>query len=72
MKKPHEPVDADPVVAVPRAAPALWIVVRENGEHYLLEKLPLEGLETWAAGQNVTIYEYRFVRVAYSKEKRPK
>jgi hypothetical protein len=66
----HEPIDADPIVAVPRAAPSHWIVVRENGEHYHLEKPPLEGFEVWAAGQDVTVYEYAFVRVAYAKGKK--
>lgn len=46
------------------SAPAkLWIVVRSNGEHYLLEKEPLEGLAAWAVGQDVIIREYVFLRL---------
>lgn len=48
----------------------LWIVVRENGEHYLLEREPLEGVARWAKGQNVTVLEYSFAKVVYPEEPR--
>jgi hypothetical protein len=44
------------------------MVVRPNGEHYFIEKEPLEGLLGWAAGQEVTVLEYTFTRVVYPKE----
>lgn len=50
-----------------RVHPQIWIVVRSNGEHYLVEKPPLEGIEEWAKGQDVVILEYVFSNVAYSK-----
>lgn len=45
----------------------LLFVVRDTGEHYLLEKEPLEGIENWVAGQNVIVLEYAFSRVVYAK-----
>lgn len=45
----------------------VWIVCRPNGEHHLIEKEPLEGIDAWAKGQHVTVLEYDFERVTYRK-----
>lgn len=36
----------------------IWVVFRPNGEQYVLLKEPLEGMENWARGQEVTVIEY--------------
>lgn len=50
-----------------RVHPKIWIVVRSNGEHHLLEREPLEGIDAWAKGQDVTIIEYGFSTIRYPK-----
>jgi hypothetical protein len=50
-----------------RVHPQIWIVVRSNGEHHLLEKEPIEGIDVWAKGQDVTVIEYRFNLIRYPK-----
>jgi len=49
----------------------LWIVVRPNGEHFLVEKEPLEGILGWAAGQHLVVLEYGFIGVVYEKIEAP-
>jgi len=70
VTKPSTTVDPQELVPPPRAERKIWIVVRPNGEHFFLEKEPLDGLEAWALGQDVTILEYGFVRVAFRPGKR--
>jgi len=50
-----------------RVQPKQWIVVRSDGERFLVEKEPLEGIHAWAKGQFVTVLEYDFGRVIYEK-----
>jgi len=45
----------------------IWIVVRTNGEHHLLEKEPIEGIDAWAKGQDVTVIEYGFQKIRFPK-----
>jgi hypothetical protein len=45
----------------------IWVIIRENGEHYLLEKAPLEGFDVWAKGQKVTVLEYTYSGRIYPK-----
>lgn len=46
----------------------IWVVIRENGDQFVLYKEPLGGLEAWAAGQTVKVLEFTFTRVAYEKK----
>jgi hypothetical protein len=50
-----------------RVHPNIWIVVRSNGEHHLLEKEPNEGIDEWAQGQDVTVIEYGVKTIRYPK-----
>jgi len=49
----------------------LWLVIKPNGEHFLLEKEPLEGILAWANGQDVQVREYRFHHLVYPQPKNP-
>lgn len=43
----------------------LWVIIHANGDHFTLEKEPLEGILVWAKGQAVTVREYTFSSVVY-------
>jgi hypothetical protein len=43
------------------------VIFHDNGSEHVLEREPLEGIEKWAAGQNVTVHEYPFSRTVYSR-----
>lgn len=43
----------------------VWIVIRSNGERFLVEREPLEGIVAWAAGQDVTVIEYTVLTVVH-------
>jgi hypothetical protein len=63
-------VDAVPPVTSllgPRALRHLWIVVRPSGERHFIEKEPLEGIMTWARGQEVIVLEYWFHKMIYPR-----
>jgi len=47
--------------------PKQWIVVRADGEKFLVEKEPPAGIRAWAKGQFVTVLEYNFGGVIYEK-----
>ncbi len=48
-------------------AAKVWIVIQPSGEHFLLEKEPLEGIAKWAEGQSVVVHEYRHSKIVYPK-----
>jgi hypothetical protein len=43
------------------------VIFHDNGSEHVLEREPLEGIEKWAAGQNVTVHEYAYSRTPYSR-----
>jgi hypothetical protein len=54
-------------------AERMWVVTRPSGEQYFVDKEPLEGMSRWAAGQDATVKEFRFVAVVYKPPpKKPK
>ncbi len=50
-----------------RVQPKVYVVVNSDGEHFMLEKEPNEGILTWAKGQFVTVFEYGSPAVVYEK-----
>jgi len=68
----HATADPEALVPAPLSGANHWIIVRPNGEHFLLEKEPLEGIQEWARGQDVVIWEYAFVRIVYPAQGKKK
>lgn len=50
-----------------RVEPKVYVVVRSDGERFMVEKEPLEGIQAWAKGQFVTVLEYGSPAVVYEK-----
>jgi len=46
----------------------MWVVIRPNGEKYIVEREPLEGIDKWARGQNVVIAQFDYSGVRYRPE----